>query len=67
VTDRVGDVLPDLGSVVDERGDVHALRVLGRIARNPSDVAAWMGLARGARAARRGLVPAVAAALADAA
>jgi len=67
VTDRVGDVLPDLGGVVDERGDVHALRVLGRMARHPSDVAAWMGLARGARAARRGLVPAVAAALADAA
>lgn len=67
VTDRAGDVLPDLGGVVDERGDVHALRVLGRMARHPSDVTAWMGLARGARAARRGLVPAVAAALADAA
>ena len=67
VTDRADDVLPDITGVVDDRGDVHPLRVLGRLIRRPSDIAAWARLARGARAARRGLVPAVAAALGDAA
>lgn len=67
VTDRADDVLPDITGVVDDRGDVHPLRVIGRLIRRPSDIAAWARLARGARAARRGLVPAVAAALGDAA
>ena len=67
VTDRADDVLPDLRGVVDERGDVHPMRVLGRLVTRPSDIAAWTRLARGARAARRGLVPAVEAALGDAA
>ncbi len=64
VTDRAHDVLPDLAGVVDARGDVHAWRVLGRMATRPGDIPGWIGLARGAAAARRGLVPAVAAALA---
>ncbi|MBM3634503.1 MAG: hypothetical protein FJW99_04330 [Actinobacteria bacterium] len=63
VTDRADDVLPDLHGVVDGRGDVHAMRVLGRMASRPSEIAAWIRLARGARSARRGLLPAVQAAL----
>ncbi len=64
VTDRMDDVLPDLDGVVDGSGNVHPLRVLRRLATRPSDIAAWARLARGARAARQSLVPAVAAALA---
>ena len=67
VTDRADDVLPDIEGVVDERGNVHPVRVLGRLVRRPSDIAAWARLARGARAARRGLVPAIAAAIGEAA
>jgi adenosylhomocysteine nucleosidase len=67
VTDRAGDRVPDIAGVVDDEGGVHPLAALRRIAAHPSDIPAWMGLARGARAARRGLVPAVAAALAGAA
>lgn len=67
ITDRADDRLPDIRGVVDERGDVHPMRVVGRLIARPSDIAAWARLARGARAARRGLVPAVEAALRGAA
>jgi len=67
VTDRADDRLPDMAGVVDDAGGVHPLTALRRVARRPSDIAAWVRLARGAHAARRGLVPAVAAVLADAA
>jgi hypothetical protein len=53
--------------VVAPDGSVHPARVIGRLASRPGDIAAWVRLARGARAARRGLVPAVASALAGAA
>lgn len=67
VTDRAHDVLPPLDGVVDQRGVAHPLRVLSHVARHPSQLGAWIGLARGARAARGGLVPAVAGALGRAA
>ncbi len=67
VTDRADDRLPDMAGVVDDAGGVHPFTALRRVARRPSDIAAWVRLARGAHAARRGLVPAVAAVLADAA
>lgn len=67
VTDRASDRLPDLAGVVDDAGDVHPAAVLRRLAARPSDIGAWTRLARGARAARRGLVPAVAAAVGAAA
>ena len=67
VTDRADDDLPDLEGVVAPDGSVHPARVVGRMASRPGDIAAWVRLARGARAARRGLVPAVASALAVAA
>jgi nucleoside phosphorylase len=63
VTDRAGDVLPHLDGVVDERGVAHPMRVLAQVARHPSQLGAWMALGRGARAAGRGLTPAVAGAL----
>lgn len=63
VTDRAHDVLPALDGVVDERGVAHPTRVLAHIARHPSQIGPWLGLARGARAARGALVPAVARAL----
>lgn len=66
VTDRAHDVLPPLEGVVDDRGVAHPMRVLSQLARHPSHVGAWIGLARGARAARGGLVPAVAGALGQA-
>jgi hypothetical protein len=46
---------------------VHPMTALRRLATHPADIPAWTRLARGARAARRGLVPAVAAVLGDAA
>jgi len=67
VTDRADDRLPDMAGVVDDAGGVHPLAALRRIATRPSDIPAWVRLGQGARAARRGLVPAVAAVLADAA
>jgi len=67
VTDRADDDLPDMEGVVAPDGSVHPARVIGRMASRPGDIAAWVRLARGARAARRGLVPAVASALAGAA
>lgn len=67
VTDRADDELPDIRGVVDPDGSVHPLRALGRMVRRPSDIRRWAALARGARAARRTLVPAVAAALGHAA
>ncbi len=67
VTDRADDRLPDMAGVVDDAGGVHPLAALRRIAARPSDIPAWVRLGQGARAARRGLVPAVAAVLADAA
>lgn len=63
VTDRAHDELPDLRGVVDAAGAVHPLRAVRRLAARPSDLGRWAGLARGAHAARRSLVPAVAAAL----
>ena len=67
VTDRADDDLPDLEGVVAPDGSVHPARVVGRMASRPGDIAAWVRLVRGARAARRGLMPAVASALAGAA
>ena len=67
VTDRTGDRLPDLAGVVDDAGDIHAMRIAGRLIIHPGQIPAWVRLARGASAARRGLVPAVTRALADAA
>lgn len=67
VTDRSDDVLPDMRGVVDADGTVHPLRALRRMVGRPSDIRRWITLAGGARAARRGLVPAVAAALGQAA
>ena len=67
VTDRAGDVLPHMDGVVDGAGRVHGLRMAGRLARHPGEIAAWARLARGAGAARRGLVPAMTAVLAGAA
>lgn len=66
VTDRADDRLPDMAGVVDDDGGVHPLAAIRRVVRRPSDIPAWVRLARGAHAARRGLVPAVAAVLADA-
>lgn len=63
VTDRAHDALPPLDGVVDECGVAHPMRVLAQMARHPSQLGAWIGLALGARAARGGLVPAVAGAL----
>lgn len=65
VTDRADEVLPDMQGVVDDSGAVHPMRVLGRLVTRPRDIAAWARLARGARAARRGLIPAVEAALGE--
>lgn len=67
VTDRADDRLPDLTGVIDSTGGVHPMTALRRLATHPADIPAWTRLARGARSARRGLVPAVAAALGDAA
>jgi hypothetical protein len=67
VTDRADDCLPDLTGVIDSTGGVHPMTALRRLATHPADIPAWTRLARGARAARRGLVPAVAAVLGDAA
>ena len=66
VTDRADDRLPDMAGVVGDDGGVHPLAAIRRVVRRPSDIPAWVRLARGAHAARRGLVPAVAAVLADA-
>jgi adenosylhomocysteine nucleosidase len=67
VTDRAGDVLPHFDGLVDEDGRVHGMAMARRLVAHPSEIAAWTRLARGANAARRGLVPAVTAMLADAA
>ena len=67
VTDRTGDRMPDLAGVVDDAGNVHAMRLAGRLITHPGAIPLWVRLARGASAARRGLVPAVTRALADAA
>lgn len=67
VSDRQGDVLPDLAGLIDPAGRVRARRIAGRIASRPAEFPAWVRLARGARAAGRALVPAVSAALAEAA
>ena len=67
VTDCAGDALPDMRGVIDAHGALHPWRALRRIAARPSDIRRWTALVRGARAARRNLVPAVAAALGDAA
>lgn len=64
VTDRAGDVLPNMDGVVDEAGHVHGLAMARRLATHPGEITAWARLARGAGAARRGLVPAMSAALA---
>jgi uridine phosphorylase len=63
VTDRAEDRLPDITGVVDSHGAVHPWRALRRLVAHPSEVGGWVSLALGARAARRSLVPAVAAAL----
>ena len=65
VTDQADEVLPDMQGVVDDSGAVHPVRVLGRLITRPRDIAAWARLARGARAARRALIPAVEAALGE--
>jgi len=67
VTDRAGDVLPRFDGLVDEAGRVHGMAMARRLIAHPSEIAAWTRLARGANAARRGLVPAVTAMLAGAA
>ena len=67
VTDRVGDVLPDFTGLVDDDGRVHGMAMARRLLAHPAQITAWARLARGANAARRGLVPAVTAMLADAA
>lgn len=67
VTDRAGDHLPHMDGVVDDAGRVHALRMAQRLARHPGEIAAWARLARGAGAARRGLVPVITSLLAGAA
>jgi len=67
VTDRAGDVLPRLDGLVDDAGRVHRGRMARRLVTHPNEIAAWARLARGASAARRGLVPAITAALAGAA
>lgn len=67
VTDRAGDVLPDFEGLVDDAGRVHGMAMTRRLVAHPTQIAAWARLARGANAARRGLVPAVTAMLADAA
>ena len=67
VTDRAGDVLPDFAGVVDDTGRVHRMAMARRLVMHPAEIAAWTRLARGASAARRGLVPAVTAMLADSA
>lgn len=67
VTDRADERLPDLTGVVDAAGSVRPTKALVHLATRPSDLPAWVRLARGARAARKGLVPAIAAALAEAA
>ncbi len=64
VTDRAGDVLPRLDGLVDDAGRVHRGRMARRLVTHPDEIAAWARLARGASAARRGLVPAITAALA---
>lgn len=63
VTDRAHDVLPPLEGVVDGNGVAHPMQVLSQVVRHPSHLGAWIALARGARAARGGLLPAVAGAL----
>ncbi len=63
VTDRAHDALPDMRGVVDPHGAVRPWSAIRRLVARPSDLRRWVGLARGARAARRALVPAVAAAL----
>jgi hypothetical protein len=65
--DCAGDVLPHFDGLVDEDGRVHGMAMARRLVAHPSEIAAWTRLARGANAARRGLVPAVTAMLADAA
>ena len=67
VTDRAGDVLPDFTGLVDDAGRVHGMAMARRLVTHPTEITAWARLARGANAARRGLVPAVTAMLADAA
>lgn len=67
VTDRAGDVLPHMDGVLDDHGHVHGLAMARRLAAHPREITAWARLARGAGAARRGLVPAMSAALAGAA
>lgn len=67
VTDRAGDVLPEMDGVVDSTGHVHGLAMARRLATHPGEITAWARLARGAGAARRGLVPAMSRALAGAA
>lgn len=64
VTDRADDILPNLNGLIAPSGDIHRLRIVRRVVTRPSEIAVWTRLARGARVARRGLVPAVAAALA---